>query len=76
MNGIKIGIVIVLALFALVFSACAPSSYKPCEYQSDRELKPGPGLFTGEKGTWTIYRKTADEEPMNQGKEKKERAEQ
>jgi hypothetical protein len=27
------------------------------EYQSDNETKPGRGVFTGDDGVWTIYRK-------------------
>ncbi len=53
---------ILFALFALALSACATSSCKPFEYETDRELKPGPGLFTGETGVYTIYKKSAEEE--------------
>ena len=28
---------------------------QPFHYQPDNELKPGPGLFTGEAGVYTIY---------------------
>ena len=28
---------------------------EPFHYQPDNELKPGPGLFTGEDGVYTIY---------------------
>ena len=38
----------------LVLGACAHS--EPFAYESYNEVKPGPGVFTGEKGTWTIYR--------------------
>ncbi len=54
--------VILIALFALAITSCASPSYKPYEYRSDRELKPGPGLFTGEKGVYTIYKKPENRE--------------
>ncbi|MGD8268072.1 MAG: hypothetical protein PVG19_02570 [Desulfobacterales bacterium] len=38
----------------LILGACAHT--EPFEYESYNEVKPGPGVFTGEKGTWTIYR--------------------
>ena len=38
----------------LVLGACAHS--EPFAYESYNEVKPGPGVFTGEKGTWMIYR--------------------
>jgi hypothetical protein len=28
---------------------------QPFHYQPDNELKPGPGLFTGQEGAYTIY---------------------
>jgi hypothetical protein len=39
----------------LGLAACATST-EPFAYESYNEVKPGPGVFTGEKGTWTIYR--------------------
>jgi hypothetical protein len=42
-----------LAVF-LLLAACA-SSPEPFEYQQNNELKPGPGLLTGEEGVYTIY---------------------
>lgn len=42
-----------LALF-LALGACAMGS-EPFEYTSDNELKPGPGILTGEDGVFTIY---------------------
>ena len=43
---------------------------KPFEYESDRELKPGKGLFSGEDGVFTIY--TKDQEPVTEISEKQE----
>ena len=39
----------------LCLCACATSP-EPFEYQNTNERKPGRGVFTGEDGTWTIYR--------------------
>lgn len=39
---------------ALVLGACAHT--EPFAYESDNEVKPGRGVFTGEDGAWTIYR--------------------
>ena len=47
-KGWVLGMVIGLA-------ACATSP-EPFEYQNTNEVKPGRGVFTGEDGTWTIYR--------------------
>lgn len=44
---------VVLAL-VFVFSACATAP-EPFEYQQNNELKPGPGLLTGEEGVYTIH---------------------
>jgi len=45
----------------LLLTACA-SSPEPFEYQQNNELKPGPGLITGEEGTFTIYGKPTSAE--------------
>ncbi len=44
-----------LLLAALALWSCA--GVEPFDYRSDRELKPGPGLFTGEAGAAVLYRK-------------------
>jgi hypothetical protein len=46
----------------LVLGACAHT--EPFEYESYNEVKPGSGVFTGEKGTWTIYRQPMPSEPQ------------
>lgn len=38
----------------LLLAACATPP-EPFEYKQSNDLKPGPGLFTGEEGTFTIY---------------------
>ncbi len=36
----------------LVAGACAP--YEEFDYQPNDEMKPGAGLFTGERGAWVL----------------------
>lgn len=38
--------------FALLLAAC--ESYQPMDVPQSDEIPEGPGLFTGEKGVWTI----------------------
>ena len=38
---------------SLATAACV--SVEPFEYKSEREVKQGPGLLTGEEGAWIIY---------------------
>lgn len=54
MNTMKRLIFIGGLALSLLLSACA-SSPEPFEYQQSNELKPGPGLLTGEEGVYTIY---------------------
>jgi hypothetical protein len=54
-----IGCVVVLMLLVC---ACATPP-EPYRYVPDNEIKPGPGLFTGEEGALTIYRKAMSVEP-------------
>jgi hypothetical protein len=46
----------------MVVAACAHAP-EPFDYQSERELKPGPGLFTGKEGMWTIVGPPATAKP-------------
>ena len=55
-------ILAVVLAAALVLGACAHS--EPFEYESYNEVKPGRGVFTGEKGTWTIFRQEMPAEPQ------------
>jgi len=57
-----------VAVFVLIGCATPP---QPFEYQPSNELKPGPGIFTGEKGVYTIYGRPSDvpEEPDLPGAE-------
>jgi hypothetical protein len=58
MNSSWIRRLIVLAAVALVASAC--SNFTPDntgEFARANEIKPGPGIFTGEKGKWVIFQK-------------------
>lgn len=55
MNTMKRLMVLCGAGFWLLAGCAAPP--EPFHYQPDNELKPGPGLFTGEEGVYTIYGK-------------------
>ena len=57
-----------VALFLLIGCATPP---QPFEYQPDNELKPGPGIFTGEEGAFSIYGRPLAEpdEPALPGEE-------
>ena len=46
---------VVLSVLALWFLAGCATPPEPFEYQQSNELKPGPGIFTGEEGVYTIY---------------------
>ena len=50
----------------LLLAACATPP-EPFEYKQSNDLKPGPGIFTGEKGVYTIYGrpKPAENSPGN-----------
>ena len=45
-----------LVLGAAIGLASCATAPEPFEYHPDTEVKPGRGVFTGEEGTWTIYR--------------------
>jgi hypothetical protein len=57
MKWINKGLGIILVAGAVVLSACAGG--KDLDYWSDNEVPKGPGLFSGEDGAFTIYRKEA-----------------
>ena len=54
MNTMKRLIIMGGLAVSLLLAACA-SSPEPFEYEQNNELKPGPGLLTGEEGVYTIY---------------------
>ena len=64
----KLRLWISAVMLLTVLCGCAVSP-EPYEYQADNELKPGPGLFSGEDGVFTIYRKPA---PPEAGPDKKQ----
>ena len=57
-------LVLLTAVPALILTACTTPP-RPFTYESDRDLKPGPGLFSGEDGVFKIPR------PENPEKQKK-----
>lgn len=54
MNTIVRSMVIAGLAYILVMGGCATPP-EPFDYQSDNEIKPGPGLITGEQGAFVIY---------------------
>ena len=54
MNTLKRLIVLVGVVLGLLVAGCATTP-EPFHYQPDNELKPGPGILTGEEGVFTIY---------------------
>ena len=51
----KTNALVLMLWLVLGLAACAVSP-EPYEYEPDNELKPGPGLFSGEEGKFTIFR--------------------
>lgn len=66
----KLGRLLVLGVVGmwLLLAACATSP-EPFEYKQSNDLKPGPGIFTGEEGVYTIYSRPKPEQkaPENPG---------
>jgi hypothetical protein len=62
MKKLKVTLMGWMAAIMLLVCACATPP-EPYEYVPYNEIKPGPGLFTGEEGTLTIYRKAMSVEP-------------
>ena len=58
-------------VFGLLLCGCAGEEYT---YVNDGDLKPGPGLLSGEDGVFTLYGKTPSEqaEKAAETKEQKE----
>jgi hypothetical protein len=49
---------LIAVALAFVIGACATAP-EPFEYHPENELKPGPGLLSGEDGVFTIYGRSA-----------------
>ena len=54
MNTLKRLLALVGVVLAFLVAGCATPP-EPFEYQQNNELKPGPGILTGEEGVFTIY---------------------
>ena len=54
----------VLLVIGIAGCASIPQSF---EYHDDRDEKPGPGLFSGEKGGFVVYGESADK-PLEKDK--------
>lgn len=46
----------VILLWAIVLPVGCATSPRPFQYESNRELKKGPGLFSGPDGMFELYR--------------------
>ncbi|WP_373501777.1 hypothetical protein [Desulfococcus sp.] len=55
---------VILAAVVGLFPWACTHAPKPFAYETNRELKPGPGLFSGEDGVFTIYGASEDPEPQ------------
>ena len=65
------GLCILLAFILIIAMSGCSTAPKPFDYQPDNELKKGPGLFSGENGAFTIYRKPAATDKVTETGEKK-----
>ena len=54
----------IVLIICLLLSGCGGESYT---YQSDRELKPGPGLFSGKDGEFTLIGSPEKKEEEHEG---------
>jgi len=61
---------LLVIILALSIGGCATAP-EPFDYPPDHELKKGPGLFSGEEGAFTIYRKPAPADEVSEAGEKK-----
>ncbi len=50
-------------IWILFLIAGCKTTPEPFDYTSDRELKPGPGLFSGKKGSFTVIQGEKKPEP-------------
>ena len=48
---------------------------EPFKFKPDNELKPGPGVFSGEEGEFTIFRIPAEENHKGNGSAKVQKGE-
>ncbi len=56
----------------IVLASCAAEPFK---FKPDNELKPGPGVFSGEEGEFTIFRIPAEEDHKETGSAKVQKGE-
>jgi len=57
------------ALAVALLSGC--SGWESMDYQENSEIPQGPGLFSGNKGGWTIFRVEERERPKQEEESKK-----
>ena len=49
----RLRLVVIVLLLAVILCACGG---KPLQYTDSKEQKPGPGLFSGEDGVFTLIK--------------------
>lgn len=54
---LRFSVMIPIAAGAVVLGGC--SSWEPVDYTPPSEIKPGPGLVTGERGAFVVERQLA-----------------
>jgi hypothetical protein len=77
---------VILAAVVGLFPWACTHAPKPFAYETNRELKPGPGLFSGEDGVFTIHgaserpaaspstdTEASERDPAPEGRERKDR---
>ena len=56
----------IITIACLALNGCGGESWT---YQTDRELKPGPGVFSGEDGEFSLIKSAEKKEEEGQDKE-------
>jgi len=60
-----------VTIFALLVAGC--SGWEPMDYHPNSEIPEGPGMISGKKGGWTIFR--IEDEPVEEKEPNKEEEE-
>ena len=78
MGDLRKGLLLIIVTLAMALSGCATSP-EPRDYSAEKEipsgpgeLQEGPGLFSGDDGVFTIYRKPAATEEEAEEKKGKD----
>ena len=66
---------LILMLFLMLGLAGCTATPEPFKYQPDNEVRPGPGLFSGEEGEFTIFRIPAEADHKGADSRKEQKGE-